>query len=172
MTKGPKAYPSTYTETTKPARRVLDEWNSVMTSGIPGANMEDAKGLRIIRLSHAKTNYLTHVRKVMDEMTAILPHFRPPAQLFGLLGSSGPSHPTMLGSTSVCSVSSSFLLDREPRWAASRSTSSSRLEPADEFFSLSSDVEEAAGDVGDLVAPGSTGVSFSGFVDDSNCSGA
>ena len=49
MTKGPKAYPSTYTETTKPARRVFDEWNSVMTSGIPGANMEDAKGLWFVR---------------------------------------------------------------------------------------------------------------------------
>ena len=107
----------------------------------------------------------------MDEMTAILPHFSPPAQLYGLLGSSGPSHPTMLGSTSVCCISGSFLLDWEPRWAASKSTSSSRLEPADEFFSLSSDVEEAAGDVEELVAPGSAGVSFSGFVNDSNCSG-
>ena len=45
MIKGPKAYPSTYTETTKLSRVVLDEWNSVMTSGTPGANIEDAKGL-------------------------------------------------------------------------------------------------------------------------------
>ena len=45
MIRGPVAYPSTYTETTKPARVVLDEWNSVITSGTPGANIEDAKGL-------------------------------------------------------------------------------------------------------------------------------
>ena len=129
------------------------------------------KACGLLEPSHAKINDLTHVRKVMDEMTAILPHFSPPAQLYGLLGSSGPSHPTMLGSTSVCSGSGSFLLDKEPRWAASRSTSSSRLELADDFFSLSSEVEEAAGGVEDLVAPGSADVSFSGSVDDSNCSG-
>ena len=107
----------------------------------------------------------------MDEMTATLPHFNPPAQLYGLLGSSGPSQPTMLGSTSVWSVPGSFLLDEEPRWAASRSMSSSRLELADDLFSFSSDVEEAAGGVEDLVASGSTDVSFSGSVDDNNCSG-
>lgn len=48
--------------------------------------------------------------------------------------------------------------------------SSSRLELADDFLSLSSDVEEAAGGVEDLVASGSADVSFSGSVDDSNCS--
>ena len=116
-------------------------------------------------------NDLTYVRNVMDEMTATLPHFSFLAQLYGLLGSSGPSHPTMLGSTSVWSVSGTFLLDEEPRWAASRSTSSSRLELADDFFSLSSYVEEAPGGVEALVAAGSADASFSGSVDDSNCSG-
>ena len=49
--------------------------------------------------------------------------------------------------------------------------SSSRLELADDFFSLSSDVEEAAGGVEDLVATGRADVSFSGSGDDSSCSG-
>ena len=72
----------------------------------------------------------------MDEMTATLPHLSPPVQLYGFFGSSGPSHPTMFGSTSVCCVSGSFLLDEEPRWAASKSMSFSRSELADDFCSL------------------------------------
>ena len=49
--------------------------------------------------------------------------------------------------------------------------SSSRLELADDFFSLSSDVEEAGGGVEDLVASGSVDASFSESVDDRNRSG-
>ena len=48
--------------------------------------------------------------------------------------------------------------------------SPSRLELADDFFSLSSDVEEAAGGEENLVSSCSAAVSFSGSVDDSNCS--
>lgn len=42
---GPKANPKRKTETTKEASSTLSELNSSMSSGIPGANMEEARGL-------------------------------------------------------------------------------------------------------------------------------
>ncbi len=45
MTSGPKQKPMTKTDTTKEASSGLVEWNCFITSSMPGANTDDAKGL-------------------------------------------------------------------------------------------------------------------------------
>ena len=44
-TRGPKTYPSTYTDTTKDASATLSSLNSSITKGTPGANVDEANGL-------------------------------------------------------------------------------------------------------------------------------
>jgi hypothetical protein len=85
---GPNAKPRTYTDNMKPLSMSSVDPKSRMTSGIPGANMELASG----------------VRKVIADIKNTIPHFLPNRQFIGLEGSSGPSKSTMFGS---CSVSSS-----------------------------------------------------------------
>ena len=68
----------------------------------------------------------TYVRKVMEAMTAMLPHFFFSGQFVGFSGSSGPSQSTQFGSISpagCASASASFLLDVELLVLASRSSS-------------------------------------------------
>jgi len=42
---GPIANPKTNIETTKEASSIFVEWKSLITTGTPGANIDDAKGL-------------------------------------------------------------------------------------------------------------------------------
>src|SRR6266480_4600933 len=84
ITKGPEAKPRTYTETTKAASSVLRLRNSSISSGTPGAKMDDARG-------------------VMNVKALIRPQFTTFCQvgkLYGFAGSSGPSHHTTLASSS------------------------------------------------------------------------
>lgn len=46
--RGPNAKPRTKTETTNVAKVEDEVLNSAITSGIPGANMEDARGLLLV----------------------------------------------------------------------------------------------------------------------------
>jgi len=43
---GPMANPNTKIETTNEASSIFSEWKSFITVGTPGANMDDAKGLK------------------------------------------------------------------------------------------------------------------------------
>ena len=79
------------------------------------------------------------MRKVMDDMIAMFPHFFLLDQLRAFVGSSGPSKSTRFGSgASGCASSSAFLLDAELRVCASMSASFSKSETLSEPFSPSS----------------------------------
>ena len=86
----------------------------------------------------------TCVKKVMEAMTAMLAALSFPDQFMGLLGSSGPSQPTMFGSTSVGLVvmSDSFLYESSLRRPASRSDSFSKLEPEVDAFPFATGMAE------------------------------
>ncbi len=123
-------------ETTKEASCSLLDLNSVITSGTPGANMEEASGLKNqLSSGMERSQGESYVRKVIDAMTATLPHFSFSDQLIGFWGSSFPSQSTMFGSTSVFATSCSFSLDDDPRLPASRSISFSSSELASVAFS-------------------------------------
>lgn len=66
---------------------------------------------------------VAYVRKVMEEMMAMMDHFRFSGQLRGLAGSSGPSHDTTFGSTGSAGVASAspFSMADVPCAPASRS---------------------------------------------------
>lgn len=115
MIKGPKTYPRTYIDTTREATARLFSPNSSMTNGTPGANVDDAKGLYVrIRVntpdgetslpfrSSSEESYRerrrTYVKKVIEEIKAMLIHFLLAGQFNGFSGSSGPSQLTTFGS--------------------------------------------------------------------------
>jgi hypothetical protein len=74
----------------KPSSISFVEWNSRITSGTPGANIELASG----------------VRNVIAEINMIMPHFFQCVQFNGFSKSFGPSKSTMFGSTTGSSTSS------------------------------------------------------------------
>jgi hypothetical protein len=90
ITRGPKAKPRRYTDTTKVASVFEVSWKLAITKGTPGANIDDASGLHLLVSLYLCTKYIfcpndsgTYVMKVIPDRAAMFPHFNAVLQFIG-----------------------------------------------------------------------------------------